>query len=77
VLVNPALITGLNDPLGIAVSGGNLFVANAFAGTIEEYTTSGVPVNRALISGLLGPGAIAVSGGNLFIGVSGGRLARR
>src|SRR5437016_341547 len=52
VTVNPALITGLSFPEGIAVSGGNLFVTNFFSGTIGEYTTSGATVNTALVSGL-------------------------
>jgi glucose/arabinose dehydrogenase len=39
--VNPALISGLSQPFGIAASGGNLFVANYLAGTIGKYTTSG------------------------------------
>ncbi len=71
--INTALITGLNDPEGIAVSGGYLFVAN-FAGviggtdgTIGEYTTSGATVNAALVSGLRNPTAIAVSGNDVFV----------
>ena len=58
--VNPALISGLNFPVGIAVSGSDLFVANAMGGTIGKYTTSGVPVNPALVSGLRPWGGIAV-----------------
>jgi hypothetical protein len=67
VPVNPALISGLISPSGIAVSGSDLFVTNYNGGTIGEYTTSGVPVNPALISGLIGPTAIAVSGSDLFV----------
>jgi hypothetical protein len=44
--VYPALISGLNGPYGIAVSGSDLFVANA-NGTIGEYTTAGATVNPA------------------------------
>src|SRR6266849_1515489 len=65
--VNAALVSGLNSPQGIAVSDGNLFVANFNNGTIGEYTTSGATVNAALVSGLSGPEGIAVSGGNLFV----------
>ncbi len=65
--VNAALLSGLGYPTGIAVSGGNLFVASLNNGTIGEYTTSGATVNPALISGLSGPEGIAVSGGNLFV----------
>src|ERR1700736_642626 len=65
--LNAALLSGLGYPTGIAVSGGNLFVASLNSGTIGEYTTSGATVNAALISGLSGPQGIAVSGGNLFV----------
>jgi hypothetical protein len=49
--VNAALISGLNSPTAIAVSGSDLFVVNAGSGTIGEYTTSGATVATALISG--------------------------
>src|SRR5437764_1490591 len=62
--VNAALITGLNGPQEILVSGSNIFVVNFGAGTIGEYTTSGATVNAALISGLNGPIGIAVDGSN-------------
>jgi hypothetical protein len=69
--VNPALVSGLIFPLGIAISGDRLFVVNGGTdpgtGTIGEYTTSGATVNPALVSGLIFPGAIAVSGDNLFV----------
>jgi hypothetical protein len=73
--VNPALVSGLNGPYDITVSGDKLFVVNTLAGTIGEYTTSGETVNPALISGLHNPSAIAVSGENLFVasGGNGGR----
>src|ERR1039457_4936452 len=65
--VNSALISGLNSPTGIAVSGVDLFVANQSTGTIGEYTTLGTTVNSTLISGLNTPECIAVSGGTLFV----------
>ena len=58
--VNATLISGLNGPGGIAISGGNLFVANFASGTIGEYTLSGETVNASLISGLNQPTDIAV-----------------
>ncbi len=66
--VNASLISGLNGPWGIAVSGSNLFVANYGNSTIGEYTTSGAVgecladhgVKLALLN-------IAVSGSNLFV----------
>jgi len=69
-LLNPALISGLTCPAGIAISGDKLFVVNFLAGTISEYTTSGALVNPSLISGLNFPGAIAVSGGFLYVSTS-------
>jgi pectin methylesterase-like acyl-CoA thioesterase len=65
--INPALVSGLNSPTDIAVSGENLFVTNLDTGTVGEYTTSGTTVNPALVSGLTNPRGIAVSGGNLFV----------
>jgi hypothetical protein len=65
--VNAALITGLQSPQGIAVSGSNLFVTNFDAGTIGKYTTSGATANAALVSDLYNPYCIAASGPNLFV----------
>ena len=64
--VKAALVSGLNNALAIAVSGGDLFVVNGDSGTIGEYTTSGATVNAALVSGLRFFG-IAVAGGDLFV----------
>jgi uncharacterized membrane protein YfcA len=58
--VNPALISGLSLPEGIAVSGSDLFVVNFATNTIGEYTTSGAPVNPTLVSGLNGPQDLAI-----------------
>src|SRR5439155_1210438 len=65
--LDAALVLGLHGPVGIAVSGADLFVANHAKGTIGEYTTSGATVNANLIAGLKGAEDIAVSGGNLFV----------
>lgn len=78
--VNASLINGLNEPDGIAILGGNLFVANVdyspitssspYNGTIGEYTTSGQTVNASLISGfppLLQPFGMVISGNQLFV----------
>ena len=68
VAVNASLVSGLNDPTAIAVSGSDLFVTEAGSGTVGEYTTSGATVNASLISGLgIGPTGIAVSGSDLFV----------
>ena len=63
---NPALVTGLDSPTGIAVSGGDVFVTNSVAGTVSEYTTSGATVNASLITGLDDPAGIAVLGRGSF-----------
>src|SRR6266496_2660730 len=67
--INSALVSGLNAPAGIAVSGGNLWVVQPFAGTIGEYNaTTGATVNASLVSGLVGNSYfMALSGGNLFV----------
>ena len=67
--VNASLISGFSFPEGIAVSGSDLFVANANAtsegslgpGWIGEYTTSGATVDAKLISGLDSPSYIAIA----------------
>ena len=54
-------------PIGIAVSGSNLFVLNGPPRTIGEYTTSGATVNPALSPVEDPPAGIAVGGSNLFV----------
>src|SRR5512133_3190165 len=72
--VDPALVSGLSLPQGIAASGGNLFVTSfnlgSDTGRIGEYTTSGATVNPALITTVGGPLGIAVSGSDLFVAIS-------
>ena len=67
--VNPALVSGLNQPAGIAVSGGYLYVADIGNNTIDKYdATTGLPVNPVpLVSGLHNPWGLAASGGDLFV----------
>ena len=66
--VNAALVSGLNQPIGLAVSGGNLFVTSYGNMRIGKYdANSGAVVNAALVAGLNQPQHIAVSGGNLFV----------
>ena len=74
---SPTLVSGLNAPDGIAVSGANLWVVNNGSGTIGEYNAAtGATVNARSSPGLgLGaPGAIAVSGANLWVANSGGTI---
>jgi uncharacterized repeat protein (TIGR01451 family) len=65
--VNASLVTGLDKPEGIAVSGDDLFVANEGNGTIGEYTLAGTPIKPELITGLASSFGIAVSGDDLFV----------
>jgi hypothetical protein len=65
--VNASLVSGLNAPEGLAMSGGDLFVVNYGNNTIGEYTTSGGTVNASLVSGLSYPDSLAMSGGDLFV----------
>ena len=70
--VNASLITGLSQPYGIAVSGGDLFVAEPDNGTVGEYTTAGTTLNAAFDYRTSFPvQAIAVSGGNLYVANAG------
>jgi len=72
-VINASLISGLNEPEEMAISGSDLFVPNYTQringdGTVGEYTTSGATVNASLVSGLDGPTAAGVSGSDLFVG---------
>jgi len=67
-VVNASLVSGLSLPVGIAVSGSNIYVTEALNGTIGSYnTTSGAVVNANLVSGLNNPSGIAVSGSNIYV----------
>src|SRR5438094_891808 len=70
--INAALVSGLNLPQDIVVSGGNLWVSNQSGNTIGEYNAStGATVNASLVSGLNGPVGLEEYGGNLFVSQSG------
>ena len=56
----PLLVSGLNEPIALTMSGSDLFVANYLGNTIGEYTTSGTTVNASLVSGLNDPNGIVV-----------------
>jgi hypothetical protein len=77
-LLTPDLITGLNNPLALAISGNNLYVANRDGtgstpppdGSVGEYTISNGSVsssNASLITGLYETAGVAVSGSNLYV----------
>ena len=66
-LLNASLISGVNDPLDIAINGGNLYIASRGSGTVGEYTESGTAVNASLISGLNEPVGVDIVGGDLYV----------
>jgi hypothetical protein len=66
--INSSFITGLNNPLGMALSSNILFVVNFNTNTIGEYNASaGAAINNSLITGLNNHVGIALSGNNLFV----------
>jgi hypothetical protein len=70
-VINPALVTP-GSPLDITIVGSNLYVANGggeFAGSIDQYTTSGATIASPLTS-FYAIHSLAVSGTNLFVGYS-------
>ena len=66
-------INGLNHPYGVAVSGGNLYIANngnglTGTGSVSEYNAAtGAAINASLIGGLYSPWGLAATGNNLFV----------
>ena len=69
--LNATLVSGLSDPVGVAVSGSDLFVLDNIKGTVGEYNaTTGATVNASLISGLSDPAGIAISGSMLFLTIN-------
>jgi glucose/arabinose dehydrogenase len=70
--INASFITGLNDPVGLALRGDKLFVANSGAGTVGEYDAkTGGAINVSFITGLNGPAGLALLGDKLFVANSG------
>jgi hypothetical protein len=67
--INSSLLTlssGVAE--GVAVSGGNLFLAVYGNNVIEEYNAAtGAVINKSFITGLNLPTAIAISGNNLYV----------
>ncbi len=72
--INPALVSGLDYPTSIAVSGSKLFVVTLgdyLIGTVGAYTLDGTPLNASLITGLNSPGDLAEFDGKLYVAVRG------
>lgn len=69
-VINPSLvIIGNYVPDGMALSGSDVFVANAVTNSIGEYdANSGAAINTSLITGLAAD-AIAISGTNVFASI--------
>jgi len=66
-VINSALVTGINNPHTLVVSGNDLFVVVRNTGTIAEYTTTGATVNATLITGFTTPSEITLSGNYLYV----------
>jgi len=65
-VINASLVSGLNGPTSIAVSGEHLFVGSYADNTISEYdAVTGAAVSTPLIAGILS-GRFALSGSMLF-----------
>jgi hypothetical protein len=63
--INASLVTGLDHPGGMAVSGGDIFVTTGAVaggiGSVAEYdATTGATINASLITGLVDPTDIVV-----------------
>jgi hypothetical protein len=70
--LNASLITGLNGPFGLALSGNTLFVAITNggapgAGTVGRYDLNTGIFNASFITGLNDPTSLALSGNTLFV----------
>ena len=71
--INANLVTALNAPVALALSGNTLFVANSANGDLDlgsvgEYNaTTGAAINANFITGLQGPDGLAVFGNTLFV----------
>lgn len=77
--INPALISGLNQPSALTVNGTNLYVADV--NYIRKYNTDGAVINATLIAtppGNLGAGSYGVVtiGTNLFASYPSGNIAK-
>jgi len=58
---NTSFIMGLSSPYGLAVSGNDLFVADAGNSRVGEYdVTTGGPINATFIGGFSAPVGLAV-----------------
>jgi hypothetical protein len=72
-VINANFITGLSNPLGLALSGNDLFVAVQDGLAVAEYNaTSGASINASFVTTPFAyPYGIAISAGDLFVGTNG------
>jgi 6-phosphogluconolactonase (cycloisomerase 2 family) len=72
-LINANFITGLHNPLALALREDTLFVSNQATGTIGKYDAkTGAAINPGFIIGLKSPGDLDWSGFDLFVTTSSG-----
>ncbi|MEU6582404.1 IPT/TIG domain-containing protein [Nocardia sp. NPDC046763] len=65
------VVTGLNQPMGLARVGNTLFIAEFGANRVVSVPTTGGTVTPVVTTGLSGPVDVTVSGSTLFITDSG------
>jgi WD40 repeat protein len=66
--INSNFITGIVEPIGLALFGNTLFVADFGTGTVGTYdATTGASINRNFITGLFNTLGLAVLGNTLFV----------
>jgi sugar lactone lactonase YvrE len=70
---------GLNAPTGLAFdAGGNLYVANQFANSIEKFSPMGVDLGSFATSGMASPTGLAFdAAGNLYVANTGNGTIRK
>ena len=64
----PALVSGLYDSFGLALSGDALFVSSYAGGTIGEYSLDGKTINASLVTNVPdGANGMAVVNGTIYL----------
>ena len=62
----PAFVTGLRGPVGIAVDGAHLYWSETESGTIGRANLDGSGVDEGLLTGLAGPVEVAVDANHIY-----------
>ncbi|MEI8311590.1 MAG: hypothetical protein WCH98_12620 [Verrucomicrobiota bacterium] len=69
--INAPLISGLGYPVGLAISGNDLYVGS-WDNTVGRYdATTGAAINASFITGVSSPFGIALSGNDLYVAIYG------